>query len=84
VHPLTHVEGMLIAYLPREKLLFEADLLDTNRPYPATPTSDQRSFYNAAKKLGLDVEQIVPVHGSPVPWAEFATYFTGKSERSGR
>ena len=76
VNPLTHVEGMLIAYLPREKLLFEADLLDTDRPRPATPTRDQTSFYNAVRKLGLDVEQIVPVHGNPLPWAEFASAFT--------
>ena len=30
----------------------------------ATPASDQRSFYNAVRKLKLDVSQIVPVHGS--------------------
>jgi glyoxylase-like metal-dependent hydrolase (beta-lactamase superfamily II) len=73
VNPLTHVEGMLIAYLPKEKLLFEADLLDTDRPRPATPTADQRSFYNAVTRLGLDVAQIVPVHGKPAPWAAVAS-----------
>ena len=30
VHPLAHAEGMLIAYLPRERLLFEADLFDSH------------------------------------------------------
>jgi glyoxylase-like metal-dependent hydrolase (beta-lactamase superfamily II) len=75
VNPLTHVEGMLIAYLPKERLLFEADLLDTDRPRPTTPTADQRSFYNAVMRLGLDVAQIVPVHGKPVPWVEFASQF---------
>jgi hypothetical protein len=79
VNPLAHVEGMLIAYLPKEKLLFEADLLDTNLPRPATPTRDQTSFFNAVTKLGLEVAQIVPVHGQPVPWADFV-----KSFRSGR
>jgi glyoxylase-like metal-dependent hydrolase (beta-lactamase superfamily II) len=76
VNPLTHVEGMLIAYLPKEKLLFEADLFDTDRARPATPPRDQTSFYNAVRKLGLQVEQIVPVHGNPLPWAEFASAFT--------
>jgi glyoxylase-like metal-dependent hydrolase (beta-lactamase superfamily II) len=75
VNPLTHVEGMLIAYLPQEKLLFEADLFDTDRPRPATPTRDQRSFFNAVRKIGLDVQTIVPVHGKPVPWSEFAALF---------
>ncbi len=73
VNPLQHAEGMLIAYLPKEKLLFEADLLDTDRPRPSTPTRDQSSFYNAVTKLGLDVSQIVPVHGSPVSWVDFAS-----------
>jgi glyoxylase-like metal-dependent hydrolase (beta-lactamase superfamily II) len=70
VNPLEHVEGMLIAWLPRERLLFEADLVDTTQPRPAAPTSDQRSFVNAVRKLGLDPLQIVPVHGRPVPWAD--------------
>ena len=75
VNPLAHVEGMLVAYLPREKLLFEADLLDTDQPRPAVPTDDQKSFYNAVRKLGLDVQQIVPVHGKPVAWGDFAVRF---------
>ena len=81
VNPLAHVEGMLIAYLPKEKLLFEADLFDTNQPRPAKPTADQRSFYNAVTRLGLDVARIVPVHGNPVPWADFANALkTGGSQ----
>jgi glyoxylase-like metal-dependent hydrolase (beta-lactamase superfamily II) len=72
VNPLQHVEGMLVAFLPREGLLFEADLLDTNQALPASPTADQRSFYNAVRKLRLNVSQIVPVHGAPVAWSEFA------------
>jgi glyoxylase-like metal-dependent hydrolase (beta-lactamase superfamily II) len=75
VNPLTHVEGMLIAYLPKERLLFEADLFDTDRPRPVTPTRDQTSFFNAVRKIGLDVDRIVPVHGKPVPWTEFAGLF---------
>jgi len=70
VNPLQHVEGMLIAYLPKERLLMEADLLDTNQPARAAPSSDQVSFYNAVRKLNLNVSQIVPVHGSPVAWSD--------------
>jgi hypothetical protein len=70
VHPLQHVEGMLMAYLPRERLLLEADLLGTNQPAAATPSSDQVSFYNAVRKLKLNVSQVVPVHGSPVAWSD--------------
>ena len=70
VNPLQHVDGMLIAYLPKERLLFEADLLDTNQPRPAAPTSDQLSFFNAVRKLGLDPSQVVPVHGRPERWTD--------------
>jgi glyoxylase-like metal-dependent hydrolase (beta-lactamase superfamily II) len=83
VNPLAHVEGMLIAYLPKEKLLFQADLLDTSLPRAATPSGDQTSFFNAVTKLGLDVARIVPVHGAPVPWADFAAAFKGR-RTSGR
>ena len=72
VNPLQHVEGMLVAHLPGEGLLMEADLVGTDRPLPATLSGDSRSFYNAVRKLALNVSQIVPVHGVPVPWSEFA------------
>ncbi len=59
VHPLPHVEGMLVAYLPNEKILIEADL------------SDSRTLLGHIKRLGLDVETIVPIHGLPVAWSDF-------------
>jgi hypothetical protein len=60
---------MLMAYLPRERLLFQADLINTFDPLPARLAGDQRSFVNAVQKLKLDVRQLVPMHGRPVPWA---------------
>lgn len=72
VNPLQHVEGMLMGYLPNEKILMEADLLDTHLPLPTTLSRDQRSFFNAVQKLKLDVSQVVPIHGTPVPWAGFS------------
>jgi glyoxylase-like metal-dependent hydrolase (beta-lactamase superfamily II) len=73
VNPLRHVEGMLMAYLPKERMLVEADLVDTTAPLPATLSRDQRSFFNAVRKLKLDVSQLVPIHGKPIPWSDFAT-----------
>jgi glyoxylase-like metal-dependent hydrolase (beta-lactamase superfamily II) len=72
VHPLRHAEGMLMAYLPKEKLVIEADLYDTHAPQPATPSQASRSFYDEVRTLKLDVARIVPIHGMPVPWADFA------------
>jgi hypothetical protein len=72
VNPLQHVEGMLMAYLPKEKILMEADLVDTNAPLPTTLSRDQQSFYKAVRTLKLEPGQMVPVHGNPIPWATFA------------
>ena len=72
VHPLQHVEGMLMAHLPGEGLLFEADLANTHQDAAARATADQRSLYNAVQRLKLNVSQIVSVHGAPMPWRDFA------------
>ena len=57
VNPLRHVDGMLMVFLPKEKLLIEADLVDTNVPLPATLSRDQQGFFRAVQKLKLDVGQ---------------------------
>ena len=80
LNPLDHVEGMLFAYLPGERLLLEADVVGTHRPRSAAPTRDQTTFYNLVSRLGLRVDRIVPVHGNPIPWTEFARSFTTKTE----
>jgi hypothetical protein len=46
-------------------------LLDTHVPLPATPSAANRSFFNQVQALKLDVQQIVPIHGKPVPWSDF-------------
>ncbi len=71
VHPLEHAEGMLIAYLPRERILVEADLFDTHLPRPWGETAASRSLRNVIGKLGLEVSRIVPIHGRPVAWEDF-------------
>ena len=71
VNPLDHVEGLLMAYLPKEKLLFQADLVNTFEPLQSRIAGDQRSFFNAVQKLKLDVTQLVPMHGRPIAWSSF-------------
>ena len=74
VQPLAHVEGMLMAYLPAERMVIEADLFDPPAPgaaRPTTATAANRSFYRHVQRLGLQVETIVPIHGQPVPWTDF-------------
>jgi glyoxylase-like metal-dependent hydrolase (beta-lactamase superfamily II) len=71
VQPLNHVAGMLMAYLPTERIAFQANLFDTHEPPPAAPTPAMRSFWNQVQRMKLDVETIAPVHGKPVPWSAF-------------
>ena len=74
VHPLAHAEGMLMAYLPNERLLIEADLFDPlapGTPRQTEPADANRSLYRHVQRLGLDIDTIVPIHGRPVSWTDF-------------
>ena len=69
-----HVEGMLMAYLPKEKILIEADLYDppvSAEALPATSGAMHRAFYDNVRQLGLDISTIAPIHGRVVPWSDF-------------
>jgi glyoxylase-like metal-dependent hydrolase (beta-lactamase superfamily II) len=70
VQPLAHAEGMLMAYLPNEKIVIEADLYDPSAEN-MTPTAANRAFYTHVQRLRLDVATIAPIHGRPVPWSDF-------------
>jgi glyoxylase-like metal-dependent hydrolase (beta-lactamase superfamily II) len=69
-----HSEGMLMGYLPKEKILIEADLFNPpapNAPPPAAPSAASISLFNNVQRLKLDVSQIAPIHGRVVSWTEF-------------
>lgn len=77
VQGLDHVEGMLIAYFPTEKLVVEADLYTPPAPgaqAPASPSASSRTFYENLQRLNLDVETIVPIHGRPGPMSAFEEF----------
>lgn len=71
VQPLQHVAGMLMAYLPAERILFEADLFDTHEPPRPAQLPAMRSLLTQVERMGLRVDTVAPVHGAPVPWATF-------------
>lgn len=73
----SHVEGMLMAYLPKEKIIIQADLYDpsrANEPHPSGPSETSRAFYNNVQQIGLDVATIAPIHGRAVPWSDFLKF----------
>jgi glyoxylase-like metal-dependent hydrolase (beta-lactamase superfamily II) len=73
VQGLNHVEGMLMAYLPKEKILIEADMY--NAPPPGAtappPSAAAKTFLSNVRRLKLEVATLVPIHGPAVPWADF-------------
>ncbi len=67
VGPSPHVAQILIAQLPKERILFEGDLLDMPDGQPVAGGDDTRDFAAKVKALGLGFDRIVPVHGIPGP-----------------
>jgi glyoxylase-like metal-dependent hydrolase (beta-lactamase superfamily II) len=73
VQPLEHAEGMLMAYLPAGKIAIEADLYDTHESAPK-PSPANLALLRQVRRLRLDVETIVPIHGKPARWADFVRF----------
>ncbi len=68
-----HADGFMMVYLPREKLLIEADAytpLSPNTAPPATPNANHINLINNIEGLRLSVERILPLHGRMVPLNE--------------
>jgi glyoxylase-like metal-dependent hydrolase (beta-lactamase superfamily II) len=70
VYPVTglnHVQSMLMVYLPKEKILVNADLYTPPAQGAQPPAANQnmRGFMTTINRLKLDVAQHVPIHGRP-------------------
>jgi glyoxylase-like metal-dependent hydrolase (beta-lactamase superfamily II) len=69
-----HNEGMLVVYIPKEKVLVEADAFTPPAPNGPPPAPRALAFtknLNAnIERLKLDVVTIAPLHGFVVPVAE--------------
>ena len=63
IGPTAHSEHLLVAYLPDEGILFEADHFALPRVGPIPPAVEStRSFAAALRRLELDVEYILSAH----------------------
>jgi glyoxylase-like metal-dependent hydrolase (beta-lactamase superfamily II) len=70
---IQHADDMLMVYLPKEKLLIQADAYTPPAPNvaPMTPPSPFTvSLYDNITKQSLTVDQLLPLHGRMVPLAE--------------
>jgi hypothetical protein len=72
VQGFNHAQDMAIVYLPKQKILVNADM---GPPPPNAPASavnaNTIALYNNIKRLKLDVVQHVPIHGNPSSQADF-------------
>jgi len=76
LHPvqgLNHVNGMLVAYFPRERILVNADLYSppAQGAQAPMPNASMRTLRANIERLRLDVGQHVPIHGQPGPGEQF-------------
>jgi glyoxylase-like metal-dependent hydrolase (beta-lactamase superfamily II) len=61
----SHATTMLLGYLPKEKVLIEADVFNpaaADAP-PGPAVKESVNLYDNIKRLKLDVQQITPLHG---------------------
>lgn len=68
-----HSADMLMAYLPKEKILINADLYSPGQTGP--PTAGMRTLFENMRKQKLDVVQHVPLHGRPGTNDDFVKLF---------
>ena len=64
-----HNYGLIMAYLPKEKILVEADGFNppaqANAPPPAVINPNNTNLLENINRLNLDVETIIPIHYPP-------------------
>src|SRR6185437_540272 len=74
IGPNPHANEILVAYLPKQKILFQADMLNP-APNGSIPIAQDVTvnFSEKLQQLGLDVEKIYGVHGRPATPAELKT-----------
>jgi glyoxylase-like metal-dependent hydrolase (beta-lactamase superfamily II) len=62
-----HNAGMLMVYLPKERILIEADSYNppANANTPPAGFPNLVHFVDAVERLRLDVDQVVPIHDQP-------------------
>jgi glyoxylase-like metal-dependent hydrolase (beta-lactamase superfamily II) len=74
-----HNDTFLMVYLPKERLLIEADSytpLPPNAPPPATANANNVNLVENMHRMNLAVDRILPLHGRVVPASEL--YATAK------
>jgi glyoxylase-like metal-dependent hydrolase (beta-lactamase superfamily II) len=74
IGPAPHADEMVIAWLPKEKLVFTGDLFGRYADDSVTPANASTQHFAAAiRRLGLPVETILDVHTRPSTMQDLET-----------
>jgi len=68
-----HHDGIIMAYLRKEKILIEADVYTPaapGSPAPKVPNPLGVNLESNVRRLNLEVDRILPIHGRIVPYSE--------------
>jgi len=71
-----HARGFMMVWLPKERVLVEADAYTPgapNSPPPAQPNANNLNLVSNMDRLKLNPERILPLHGRMVPVSELYT-----------
>jgi glyoxylase-like metal-dependent hydrolase (beta-lactamase superfamily II) len=73
VEGFNHSDNMTIVYLPKAKIVINADMYGPPAAGGNLPavSANAVALYRNVKRLNLDVAQHVPIHGNPGPQADF-------------
>jgi glyoxylase-like metal-dependent hydrolase (beta-lactamase superfamily II) len=77
-----HNDALAMVYLPKERLLIEADAFTPgppDAPPPPTPNPFSVNLDDNIRRLNLQVDQILPIHGRIVTMADLAKAIGRKS-----
>ena len=79
----THTDELLVFYLPKPKILVEADSFSPgppNTPPPSPAPPNAITLYKNIQRLKLNVATIAPIHGrGPVPMSEFMKFIAKRT-----
>ena len=65
VSPVPHSNGLMVAYIPKEKILFQGDF---SLPAAGQPANDHvKALVPILEKLNLDFDRYINVHTSAAP-----------------
>ena len=83
VVPWDHAREEAFFYLPRQRLVFEGDLFAAGHGDVPVAQGSAALLEARIRELGLDVETIVGVHGSPRPWSDLGKALEKRRRRLG-